>query len=257
MFRKEMMDIRWRVLVFFVVFGFLLVGTIALRPFIGELLGASSKELAQLPDFLKNIVGDLTVLNRMEADDEFYLLSQWQGKNMGQFLPLCVLLLVFPLFSREEEKKTLYFLLARFSRQEIYWKKILASFSAVFALLFVFTIAAPASMNLAGYNVGFQYSFLILLQQVLASWFFFGFFVFLSVVFRDQIKPVLWGILFALALPMASLYPPLSWMNPYPYLLGTSVLQTGRIDGVYSMGMIVFGTALIVAASIIFEKKEF
>ncbi len=51
-----MMDIRWRVLVFFVVFGFLLVGTIALRPFIGELLGASSKELAQLPDFLKNIV---------------------------------------------------------------------------------------------------------------------------------------------------------------------------------------------------------
>jgi len=257
MFSKEISDLRWRVLIFFIVFGLLLVGTIALRPYIGELIGVSSQELAQLPEFLKNVIGDMSALSRLEADDEYYLLSQWQGKNMGQFLPLCLLLLVFPLFSREEEKKTLYFLLARFSRGKIFWNKVSASFSAILSLLVVFSFAAPAFMNLAGFATGFRYSFMILAQQALGSWFFFGFFVFLSVIFRDQVKPVLWGILFALALPMASLYPPVSWINPYPYLLGTSVLQTGRIDGVYSMGMIVFGTALIVAASIIFEKKEF
>ena len=257
MYSKEILDIRWRLLVFFILFGILLVGTIALRPFVGELLGISSREIDELPEFVRKIVGDLSALNRLETDDEYYLYSQWQGKNMGQFLPICALLLVIPLFCREEEKKTLYFLLARFPRRKIFWSKIAASFSAILSLLVIFALAAPAMMNLAGFSVGFQNSFLILVQQVLALWFFFGFFVFLSVVFRDQLKPILWGILFVLALPMAGLLPRFSWINPDPYLCGVSVLNTGGIDWAYSFGMMIIGAAFLGIAAILFEKKEF
>ena len=69
MYSKEILDIRWRLLVFFILFGILLVGTIALRPFVGELLGISSREIDELPEFDRRVLESLREGRRVSVED--------------------------------------------------------------------------------------------------------------------------------------------------------------------------------------------
>ena len=65
-------------------------------------------------------------LNLMLNDMDFYLWSQWMGKNLYQLIILSTILLGFSSFAREREQETMSFLLSNFSRRHIFLSKILA-----------------------------------------------------------------------------------------------------------------------------------
>jgi ABC-type transport system involved in multi-copper enzyme maturation permease subunit len=231
--------------------------TVVIRPYLSVLVSGYSIETANLPDFIQNMVGDFSALERLKTDNAFYLFSQWFGKNMGQFLPLCVLMLTFPLFSREADKKTIYFLLSRIKREKVFFAKYTTVLTSIIIMLLIFAGGAPVLMTITGYPGDYTKTVPLFFQQVIACWFFFSLFVLYSVAFYDQIKPVILGIVTVFILPVLGLYKPLSFLNPYPFLFGNSVVASGAIDGFYAFGLCLVSIALSLIAFFYFRIKEY
>jgi len=69
-----------------------------------------------------------SLIEKLDRDFDFYIFSQWIGKNFIQFMFLFTIMFSFSIFSKEKENKTFYFLLSRFSRNTIYHTKVLISY---------------------------------------------------------------------------------------------------------------------------------
>jgi len=261
MLKKTMMEMQFRIVLFVLFFVLMLVVLIATRPFIDEIMAQmnfDSEQMKNLPDFFKNILAETSQLSKMVEDDQFFLLSQWYSKNFGQFLPLFVLIMVFPMFSKEVDKGTIFFLLSKKNRPAIFWGKVIPGYMVVMGITLFFVFIAPIVMMLSGYSVAFTPQLLaMIVQQLISVTFFYALFLLFSIVFNDQIKPVLAGILVAFGLPFFSMFEGTKWLNPYQYVLGQSVLTKGHFDGIYSLVLLIL-TAIIVWLGLgVFKKKEF
>jgi len=255
MFYKEIHEMKLRVIIMFVVLLVSLVTTIALRPYAAQMMEEMTAQLEEMPDFLKNLMGDISGLSRLN-DDNYYLLSQWHGKNYGQFLPFVVLLIAFPIFAKEFDKKTIYFLLSRKNRNEVFRTKYLAGLGAVLLITTVLSLLGPIAMNLAGYSTAFSGTLKVLLHQLVGVSFFYSLFTMISIMSRDQVKPVVAGIVIILGLPILGMIDALSWLNPYPFVLGSNVAQKGTIDWIYLLSLLAVTAVLTVTDYRVFEKKE-
>src|SRR6056297_2797551 len=241
MFNKTMMEMKFRIIIFALFFVLMLVVLIVTRPFIDEVfsqMNIESEQMENMPDFFKNILAETSQISKMMEDDQYFLMSQWYSKNFGQFLPLFALIMTFTIFAREVDKGTIYFLLAKKNRPAIFWGKTLTGYFVVIGITVIFTFIAPIAMMLSGYAVSFSPQlFAMIVQQLIGVTFFYALFLLFSILFNDQIKPVLAGVIIIVGLPFFSLFESLKWMNPYPYILGTSVLNKGTFDGVYTLAL--------------------
>src|SRR6056297_122082 len=261
MFNKTMMEMKFRIIIFGLFFIMMIVVLIATRPFIDEMfsqMNFDSEQMEAMPEFFKNILAETSQLSKMVEDDQYFLMSQWYSKNFGQFLPLFVLIMTFAIFAREVDKGTIFFLLAKKNRPAIYWGKVFPGYLVVIGMTAVCAFVAPIAMMLSGYSVAFTSElFMIIVQQLIGVTFFFSLFLFFSILFNDQIKPVLAGIIVIVGLPFLSLFESTKWLNPYPYILGQSVISKGTFEGVYSLALLVISGAIIWMSLELFKKKEF
>jgi len=261
MFNKTMMEMKFRIIIFALFFVLMLVVLIVTRPFIDEIfsqMNLDSEQMENLPDFFKNILAETAQISKMMEDDQYFLLSQWYSKNFGQFLPLFVLIMTFTIFAREMDKGTIYFLLAKKNRQAIFWGKTLTGYFVVIGITIIFSFIAPIAMMLSGYSVTFSPQlFALIVQQLIGVSFFYSLFLLFSVLFNDQIKPILAGIIIIVGMPFLSMFESIKWLNPYPYILGTQVINKGTFDGIYSLALLVITTSITWAGLAIFKRKEF
>ena len=261
MFSKTMMEMKFRIIIFAIFFVLMLVVLIVTRPVIDEVMSQMSidnEQLKDLPDFFKNMLTETAQISKMLEDDQFFLLSQWYSKNFGQFLPLFALIMTFAIFSREVDKGTIFFLLAKKNRPAIFWGKALTGYLVVVGMVAIFSFTAPIAMMLSGYSVSFTPElFAMIVQQIIGVTFFYALFLLFSILFNDQIKPVLAGIIIAVGLPFFSMFESLKWINPYPYILGSSIINKGSFDGVYSLVLIIITAVITWTGLEVFKKKEF
>ena len=133
---KELWDLRWRGII--LLFLTLLTGYFVLSNY--EWFKTVT-DIAQIEQGLKqapflNQLLDMETLNQQLLElfnnIDFYVWSQWFGKNLYQLILLAIIILTFPLFARETEQNTNYFLLSHRTRKQIFLSKILASFLVYF-----------------------------------------------------------------------------------------------------------------------------
>src|SRR6056297_191800 len=170
MFNKTMMEMKFRIIIFALFFVLMLVVLIVTRPVIDEVMSQMSidnEQLKDLPDFFKNMLAETAQISKMLEDDQFFLLSQWYSKNFGQFLPLFALIMAFPVFAREVDKGTIFFLLAKKNRKAIFWGKTLTGYFVVIGMVAVFCFVAPITMMLSGYSVSFTPELIAMIVQQL------------------------------------------------------------------------------------------
>jgi len=261
MFNKTIMEMKFRIIIFALFFVLMLVVLIVTRPFIDEMfsqMNIGSEQMENLPDFFKNILAETAQVSKMMEDDQYFLMSQWYSKNFGQFLPLFALIMTFTIFAREVDKGTIYFLLAKKNRPAIFWGKTLTGYFVVIGLTVIFSFIAPIAMMLSGYSVTFSPQlFVLIVQQLIGVSFFYSLFLLFSVLFNDQIKPILVGIIVIVGLPFLSMFESVKWLNPYPYILGTQVISNGTFDGIYSLALMVITAIIIWTGLEVFKRKEF
>lgn len=255
MFIKELNDMKVRSLIILLLLFASLIVTIVLRPYTETMFDQMITEFEKLPDFMKKLIGSPEQLTRLK-NDEYYLITQWHGKNFGQFLPLLSLLIAFPIFSKEIEKKTIYFLLAKKERKTVFRIKFIAGFAVLLSITVFMSTMGFVLMRFFGYSVSFKYLFPCLLSEIVGVTFFFTLFLLFSIISNDQVKPVIAGIVVLIGLPILGLIDSLSFLNPYPYVLCVQILDKG-IDWIYTFGLIFVTILLIIVDYFVFRNREF
>ena len=234
-----------------------LIFTVAMKPYTAQMFQELAGEAENMPGFLKGLIGDPETLLALVDDNEAYLISQWQGKNFGQFIPFLVLIVAFPIFARETDKKTIYFLLARKNRPDVFRVKYFTGlFVAVLAVV-ILAISGPVGMNIGGFQMGFGKTLMIMLHEVIGAFFFYTIFSFMSIFSSDQVRPIIGGIVLLLGLPFFSLTKSLAFLNPYTYILGSDIASGDGIDWIYTVILILISLSMTFINKNIFEKRDF
>ena len=255
MFYKEINDIKIRLIVIIALLLISLVTFIVLKPYSTDLIKSLYSEVEEFPDFLKSIFGDESTLSKFE-DNNYYLLSQWQGKNLGQFIPMVILIITFPLISKEYDKKTIYLLLSRINRNKLFLKKYFFGLIVSIFTISILVFLGPIFMNLFGYKTGYNSTFLIYIQELFSIIFLYNLFFLFSIIFKEQIKVLILGILICLSIPFFSFINPISFLNIYPYLFGHNILNGNNVDWIYSFVLLFLSFVLFYVSKIHFCKKE-
>ncbi len=247
--RKEFNDLKVRFFGVLVVIFILFFLVAPLQKFTLSMLEGYTGN-PQLEKFLPG-----SMLNKLK-EWNFYVNSQWYGKNFGQMIPIIGIIMAFPLFAREFENRTIEFLLVRKSRKEIFLNKVLTGFIALSVILIIAGLLPLVYSFLLRKDYIYETGLKFVFQSYFAGLLWYGIGIFFSVLFNDQVKPLLAGLGTLAITTVAGLLKPLKFLNTFSYALGTNIFQKNFIDFKYTICAIIFTIVSFIFAYIIFNKKE-
>ena len=211
-----------------------------------------------MPKIFRKMLGSgLSELAERLKEDDFYLWSQWLGKNFGQFVPFVALIVSFPLFARERERKTLYFLLTRKTRKEVYVSKALSGALMLVFILISMTILPFLITKILGWDISLSKLPAYCLQVTAGGLTFYALFLLFSILSKDQVKPMILGIMVLVGDAFLGLLGKLKVLNLYPYIMGKSVFYEGKVQWNYTWGSIAAIAFFVVLGWMIFKNQDF
>ncbi len=189
-------------------------------------------------------------------DWDFYIYTQWQGKNLGQAIPIIAAVFAFPLFAREYENKTMEFLLVRKSRKYVFATKIAAGLLMTVSVILILEYLPLLYSAIAGKTLKVSIINAFALHQLSGAILWFAISLFFSTFMNDQVKPLL-STLGAIAVTTAlGILKPLKFLNTYAFILGGQILKTGKADIHYAFALFALGTVFLYISWLVFRKKE-
>lgn len=216
MFNKEFRDMRVRFLVMF----FILLGTFVLLVVVKDYTQNLSEIIRSAPKNILEKFGVTDEFMKKLSRWDFYIITQWYGKNLGQFVPILAIIMAFPVFAREIENETMELLLVRVKRRRLFMVKFFVPL--VFTLLALVVLAVlplPVSW-IIGESLDASSVFRYLLVETIGIFLWFSITIFFSLLFSDQVKPLIVSIaLLAGTTALGSFIKPLSILNTYLYIL--------------------------------------
>ncbi len=259
MIRKEINSLKMRALIMFFFMLALLILVVSMQDYVTSMSisfenmkNSNRTKLAE--KFLNESLEK--ILKKLQTND-YYIWSQWYGKNFGQFLPLLVLIIAFPIFSKETEKKTIYFLLARKNRNEIFNVKALTGLITVIIIILSLSLLPIAFMNAFGKTIKIVPIFKYAFQEIVVGIFFYTVYLFFSVYFNDTVKTIIAGIVFFIGDFMLGLIEKISFLNVFPYISCSHIYKTGNIDWIYTIWLLVISAGMYLVTMRYFQKKDF
>lgn len=216
MFNKEFRDMRVRFLVMF----FILLGTFVLLVVVKDYTQNLSEIIRSAPKNILEKFGVTDEFMKKLSRWDFYIITQWYGKNLGQFVPILAIIMAFPVFAREIENETMELLLVRVKRRRLFMVKFFVPL--VFTLLALVVLAVlplPVSW-IIGESLDASSVFRYLLVETIGIFLWFSITIFFSLLFSDQVKPLIVSIaLLAGTTALGSFIKLLSILNTYLYIL--------------------------------------
>lgn len=190
-------------------------------------------------------------------DWNFYINSQWFGKNFGQLVPIIGIILGFPLFARETEKGTIQFILVRRRRLWVFTTKSLAGLIALLIITAISTLLPSIYSLVAAKEYNHQVIPHFFIHTFFASVLWYSISVFFSVITDDQVKPLLASLGLLAATTVLGLLKPLKFLNTFSYALGTDVFRTGKANLTLTVWIATSSVVILLSAMKFFENREF
>lgn len=254
MIYKELADMRLRSLVIlFLGVGFFFL----IAPFQNLAVEMLSEytQVENVPKFFEKLLPKGFIENL--SDWSFFIYTQWFGKNLGQFVPIFAMIMAFPLFARETENGTMEFLLARSSRKKVFWTKSCVALLVLISQMLVFSLLPGVYSLLASKDLKYEYLAAYTIHTLIGALFWFALTMMFSVLYDDQVKPILSVVGILASTTVAGIFKPLRFLNTYSYILGGKILSTGKLDVPYTMGLLCLSIVVILLSYTMFLKKEF
>lgn len=249
MWIKEFTDMRIRFFVILFIFSAALILFFGMKDYITQTILNVSLDQGAFP-LMSEEQSRLFMTNIKRFD--FYAVSQWYGKNFGQFIPFIAIILAFPVFSREVEKKTIYFLITRKKRSSIFFIKFFCG--AFFNALIIFLmVTIPYLLSLfTDYPMRTDIFLNYLLAQVSGGSFWYSITILFSILFNDQIKTALASFGVFIAVSVLPLLEVMRFLNIYSYILNP-LLHTR----LYGLVLLTVSAMLCLGGNYIFKKKDY
>ena len=248
MLTKEFRDMRVR---FFVMF-FILFGTFILLVVMKDYTQSLSELVKSAPKNVLEKFGVTDEFMKKLSDWNFYIITQWYGKNLGQFVPIFAIIMAFPVFAREIENETMELLLVRVTRRKLFTVKFFIPLVFTFLALFVLAVLPLPVSWIIGKSLDTNQVLRYLLVETIGLFMWFSITIFLSVLFSDQIKPLIVSIaLLAGTTILGGFIKPLSILNTYLYIL------RGEMTVWPSLSYTLIGVVFAYLSCKILEVKDF
>ncbi|PLV59462.1 ABC transporter permease subunit [Thermotoga sp. KOL6] len=248
MFAKEFRDMRVRFLALF----FVLLGTFMLLLIMKDYTQNLSDLIKTIPnDFLKKLGVTNEFIQRL-SEWNFYILSQWYGKNLGQFIPILAIIMAFPVFAREIENETIELLLTRIQRRTLFGIKFLIPFLASILELAVLALLPIPVSWIIGEHLDSCSVFQYFLVEMVGLTLWFSVTIFFSMIFSDQIKPLIVSIaILSGTTVIGGFIKSLYFLNTYSYIL------EGSLNIRLTAGYILASVTFIFLSYKTFMKRDF
>ena len=248
MLTKEFRDMRVR---FFVMF-FILFGTFILLVVMKDYTQSLSELVKSAPKNVLEKFGVTDEFMKKLSDWNFYIITQWYGKNLGQFVPIVAIIMAFPVFAREIENETMELLLVRVTRRKLFTVKFFIPLVFTFLALFVLAVLPLPVSWIIGKSLDTNQVLRYLLVETIGLFMWFSITIFLSVLFSDQVKPLIVSIaLLAGTTILGGFIKPLSILNTYLYIL------RGEMTVWPSLSYTLIGVVFAYLSCKILEVKDF
>ncbi len=183
--------------------------------------------LKELPQNFKEMVGE-EFQRKLETDPVFYIVSQWNWKNLAQMIPVVSIVMGFPMISREIERGTIYFLFSNRKRSSIFFEKFFTGALALTILIFFATILPVFN------GVPLRMLLLYSVHAVLASLFWYSLAFFLSCFFSDQVKVLILSLgIFVVTAVLEGMK--VCQLNVLRYIADEHIYTSGTLDVIASL----------------------
>ncbi len=254
MLKKEFYDLRLRSFVILAIGVGLFFVLAPFQEITVEMLKQYS-EAQNMPKFLEKFIPKTFVENL--NDWNFYIFSQWFGKNLGQIVPIIAIIMAFPLFARESENRTIEFLVTRRSRNEVFFSKSLLGLSILLIQMTIFSLLPAVYSLFVKESLNYDQLWGFSVHTLVGATFWFTVSLLFSVLSNDQVKPILMSIGLLAISTALGVVKALRFFNTYAYVLGSKVFQTGGVDLRYTTGLLILSTVLFFLSYDLFLRKEF
>jgi|LSQX01.1.fsa_nt_gb hypothetical protein len=196
-------------------------------------------------------------LNLLLYDMDFYLWSQWMGKNLYQLIILSSILLGFSSFAREREQETMSFLLSNFTRSHIFGSKILAGSILLLCLTAIgcgLPLFLAPSLELS-YTLPLAWAYFLHLG--IAAIFIYSGIILFSVLSQDIVKPLILTIFFLILLSVPKFIEYLSSWYLYRYMTGFDIFIGNGIHYLALLVIVLLSAGLFALSWRIFKQSDF
>lgn len=260
LFNKELRELRYRVIILAILIlalGIFVLGSyeIFVNSFDVNQLAALSKN-SSLSKFIDPEIITKQLIELINNID-LYVWSQWFGKNFMQLILLSSILLGFSAFARETEHNTFSFLLTNFRRSQVFSTKIGAGILSMTILVGIGCLLPAAMAAFKSFDFSLIMSFKYFLQILPVALLCYAIIIFYSVLGKDVVKPIIYGIITFALLSVPGQIKFLKGAYLYRYLAGTDVFINNQINLLAVLIISIIALLIFFAAHKIYQEKNF
>lgn len=148
------------------------------------------------------------------------------------------------------------FLLTRNSRFKVFYSKCFTGFLVLMFILITAGFLPLIYSIFAGKHIDVSLVLKFTFHALVGGAFWYSLTLLFSVISTDHVRPLLTSLgMLALTTVLGQLKP-LKFINTFRYILGYSIFESGKIDTVYSLGLISLAALLCFASCRIFIKTD-
>ncbi len=217
--KKEWKMLQIRFIVLLVVMISSAVVVVLTRNFaIGAL---NSPEIQQ---YIKNSSKIASIVGKISTNFTYYSFSQWFGKSYIQLVAIFAIILSSSSFSKEFSKKTIYLIASRMTRWQVYISKNSIGWIAFSIIVISGGIGYLIAAQLAGYHLQPSQVLSWTFTSTIGGLLLYQIGMYLSLLFKDQMKPLVVGIAIYIGLYITSFVREIKFLNVFSYMAQDEVL---------------------------------
>lgn len=260
LFTKELWDLRYRLIVLgvlIIAMGIFILGSyeIFINSFDIDQFTAAANNSAlskyMNPELLTRQI--MEIINNID----FYVWSQWFGKNFMQLILLSSIVIGFAAFAREAEHKTFSFLLTNFTRSQVFRTKIGAGILAMTVLVAAGCLLPAAMSHFKSFDFSLILALKYFLQILPAALLCYAIIIFFSVLAKDVIKPIIYGIIIFALLSVPGQINAIKSLYFYRYLAASDVFASGQVNILAFLIISIITLLIFLGAYKIYQGKNF
>ncbi|MGC8637715.1 MAG: hypothetical protein ACP5F2_06510 [Athalassotoga sp.] len=197
----------------------------------------------QIQENLKNSPLGREGFSAIFSNYNFYSYAEWYGGNYNLLSIIAAIIISFPIFAREKERKTIYLISGRRTRWEIFSSKVLSGYILTAITVVTGGLFYYIFSRIMGFYLDSNMVMIWTLRVTAGSLLFFQIGAYTSMIFSGQVRPILLDIAIYAGLLTAGAFKQTKFLDFPQYMTGQDVLVN------QSLG-ITFAILLIIALAI-------
>ncbi|RJQ31597.1 MAG: hypothetical protein C4589_01375 [Peptococcaceae bacterium] len=257
MFKKEWLEIRGKLIWSLVIFSVLAAGIPLFYPLLTSLalVPLPPDALNQVPAGMRE--GLLKDMERMRQDYNFYLWSQWAGKNLTQAGGILAIILGMGVVAGEYKQKTAFFLLARpVSKARILGSKFAAGIICLAIVIFASTLVMLFISRLIGGHFSWGVQTALAAPPFLGAVLIFALTAFFSSPSPGALPAAVGSLIAAACSVLSPYFVKSNTLNILYHMAGVRLFEEGIFPVPFALAAVFLAAVFFLLALLFFSRRE-